>query len=240
MYIFAHTKSINNFSINQKQTNMKNMKKLVLLFCAFLSVATVLSSCSDDSSDDNNTTTTASSITVANLRSYVGQSNSQVSSSITAKGYTLTSTEVQESGVKTYAYTSSTSGAACAIMEYNNIIFYASYVIAGTNQSSLLSSFKTLSNEAYSIYTSIVHDYSSTILTTEPQEFTSHQDFITALNSSTGILTSMEAFTVLNQEGTPTSMTQLMYLSSDIASKGFGSTNVSYTDYTIPSPVAFK
>jgi hypothetical protein len=217
---------------------MKNMKKLVLLFTALLSVA-VLNSCSDDDSDNNNTTTT-SSITVANLRAYVGQSNSQISSSIIAKGYTLTSSEVQENGAKTYAYTSSTSGAACAIIEYNNIIFSASYTLVGTDQTSQLSSFKTLSNEAYSIYTSIVHDYSSTILTSESQEFTSHQNFISAINSSTGILSCMEAFNVLNQEGSPTSITQLMYLSSDIASKGFSSASVSYTDYTIPSPLAIK
>ena len=217
------------------------MKKLVLLFTALLSVA-VLSSCSDDDSDNNNNnnTTTASVITVANLRSYVGQSNSQISSSITSKGYVLTSSEVQENGAKTYAYTSSTSGAACSIMEYNNIIFGAYYTLVGTDQSSQLSLFKTLSNEAYSIYTSIVHDYASTILTTEPQEFTSHQNFISAINSSTGILTCMEAFNVLDQDGELTSMTQLMYLSSNIASKGFGSVTVSYTDYTIPSPLDIK
>lgn len=165
------------------------MKKLVLLFTALLSVATVLSSCSDDSSDDNNTTTTtaASVITIANLKSYVGQSNAQISSSITSKGYTLTSTENTGDTLINYIYASAqslTGGKQCIIGEYNNVIFTAAFAEAGMNRSTVLTTFTTLSNNAYSIYQNLTYDYMSDIvINNNPLDYNTHNDFISAYNS---------------------------------------------------------
>ncbi|MFA7081259.1 MAG: hypothetical protein WC135_01485 [Bacteroidales bacterium] len=218
------------------------MKKIILLSIAFLSFATIFSSCTDEDSKDDKTKTAAISLKVSEIKSFVGQSNDAVSSTITAKGYTLSQSQVEENGATTYAY-SSTSGSACTLMEYDNIIFSAAFIVVGTDQSSLLSSYKTLSNEAYSIYSSTAIDYSNTIFTSEPQEYTSHQNFMTALNSATGIITSMETYNKLNQDHMPIYSTALMYMSGDMPSmksKGFGSTSVTHTDYTIPSPLSFK
>jgi len=221
------------------------MKKLILFCCALLSFATILSSCTeDDSTEGTNTTPSAVAFTVTDIVSYVGQSNAQISSSITAKGYALTNTDDQGDGVITYSYTSSTTGSACMILEYNNVVAFASYVYVSlsSDEASKLSPFIALSNQAYSFYSTREHDYGSTILTTEPQVFTSHQSLINAINSSTGILTCMESFNVMGEdEESLGSMTQLMYLSSDmVQSKGFASTSITHTDYDLMPGLEFK
>lgn len=164
------------------------MKKLVLLFAALLSVA-VLNSCSEDDSTDNNntTTTTASIITIANFKSYVGQSNAQVSSSITSKGYTLASTENGGNGLINYIYMSAqslTGVKQCIIGEYNNVIYTATFAEAGMSRSTVLSSFTILSNNAYSTYQNLTYDYMSTIMiNNNPLHYDTHNDFISAYNS---------------------------------------------------------
>lgn len=121
-------------------------------------------------------------------------------------------------------------------MEYNNVIFSANYVYAslGANNASQLTSFKFLSNESYSIYGGISHEYSGTILTSHSQEFTSHQSFMNAVNSSTGILTCMEMYNVYGGDYDAVSLTQIIYLSSDVMnSKGINTTTLSHTDFEL-------
>ncbi len=221
------------------------MKKLILFCCAFLSFATILSSCTeDDSTEGTNTMPSAVAFTVTDIVSYVGQSNAQISSSITAKGYALTNTDDQGDGVIAYSYTSSTTGSACMILEYNNVVASASYVYVSlsSDEASKLSPFIALSNQAYSFYTNTEHHYASTIYTTEPQEFTTHQSLISAINSTTSISTCMESFTIMGEdEESLGSMTQLMYLSSDmVLSKGFSTTSITHTDYTLMPSLEFK
>lgn len=194
---------------------MKNMKKLVLLFCAFLSVATVLSSCSDDSSDDNNTTTTttASVITIENLKSYVGQSHSQISSSITSKGYTLTSTEHPSDGSINYIYSSAQSvsgGKQCIIGEYNNVIYTAAFAEAGISRTTVLPTFKILSDNAYNtIYQNLTYDYMGNITANgNVLDYDTHNDFISAYNS----FTSFENCSEMYASDSETEMTQAMIM----------------------------
>lgn len=193
---------------------MKNMKKLVLLFCAFLSVAPILSSCSsDDDSDNNNnnTTTTASIITVENLKSYVGHSHSQISSSITSKGYTLSSTENPGNGIINYIYSSAQSvsgGKQCIIGEYNNVIYTAAYAEAGLSRTSVLPSFKILSDNAYNtIYHNITCDYMGNIMANgSVLNYDTHNDFISAYNSFTSFENCSEMYSLDSE----TEMSQAM------------------------------
>ena len=215
---------------------MKNMKKLVLLFCAFLSVATVISSCSDDSSDDNNTTTTtaASVITIANLKSYVGQSNAQISSSITSKGYTLTSTENPGNGLINYIYMSAqslTGGKQCIIGEYNNVIYTAAFAEAGTSRSTVLTSFTTLSNDAFSVYQNLTYNYMGNIMVNNnPLSFNTHNDFILAYNSSIAFENCSEMYSV----DSDTEMSQALISYMEISAKTTYSTlSAMYVNYNL-------
>lgn len=188
------------------------MKKLVLLFTALLSVATVLSSCSDDSSDDNNTTTTAAAgvITIANLKSYVGQSNAQISSSITSKGYTLTSTENAGDGLINYIYMSAqslTGGKQCIIGEYNNVIYTGAFAEAGMSRATVLPTFKILSDNAYSVYQNLTYDYMGNIMTNgSVLDYDTHNNFISAYNS----FTSFENCSEMYSFDSETEMSQAM------------------------------
>jgi len=200
---------------------MKNMKKLVLLFTALLSVA-VLNSCSDDSSDDNNTTTTttaASVITIADLKSYVGKSNAQISSSITSKGYTLTSTENPGNGLINYIYMSAqslTGGKQCIIGEYNNVIYTAAFAEAGMSRTTVLPTFKILSDNAYSVYQNLTYDYMGNIMANgNVLDYDTHNDFISAYNS----FTSFENCSEMYSFDSETEMSQAMISYQEINAK---------------------
>lgn len=223
---------------------MKNIKKLVLLFCAFLSVATVLSSCSDDSSDDNNTTTStvASVITVENLKSYVGQSHSQISSSITSKGYTLTSTEHPSDGSINYIYSSAqslTGGKQCIIGEYNNVIYTAAFAEAGLSRTSVLPTFKILSDNAYNtIYQNLTYDYMGDIMTNgSVLDYDTHNDFISAYNS----FTSFENCSEMYSFDSETEMTQAMISYMEASAKTtYCAVTAMYVNYLLSPSIVNK
>jgi len=165
------------------------MKK-IFLFLAITSVAFFSSCKEDDTEPTNNTSTpqTASIINMDSLKSFVGQTHAQICSSITSKGYTLTSTEEDPSGAKNYIYSSAqtaTGGKQCIIGEYNNVIYTAAYAEAGTSRTALLTNFTTFSNNAYSVFGNLSYDYMGTIkFGYDIFDYDSHQSFANAYNSS--------------------------------------------------------
>ncbi len=189
------------------------MKKIFLLL-AITSVA-FFSSCKEDETEPNNNTSTpqtASIINMENLKSYVGKSHSEISSSITAKGYTLTSSEDGEyEGTKNYTYTSAqtlTGGKQCIIGEYNNVIYTAAFADMGTNRTEILSNFATLSNNAYSVLGNLQYDYMGSI---DELDFDSHQSFINHFNTYSVSNACLEGYNSNSEDLTEMIQASVMY-----------------------------